>query len=59
MSTTSKEFRVVENHPVDLTGGQVVAAGEFVELDAAEQKDPHNKALIDEGALLPVPKKES
>jgi hypothetical protein len=58
--STSKDFRVVANHPVSLTGGQMVAPGDFVELDPDAQKDPHNKAAIDVGDLIPVPaKKES
>lgn len=39
-------------HPVDLTGGRMVAPGEVVGIDPA---DPHHATLIDAGQLTPIP----
>lgn len=47
--------RFVNQRPVpqDLADGSFVPPGETVELTAAQQKEPHNQRLIDEGVLEP------
>lgn len=46
--------------PQDLADGKVLAPGETVDLSAEQAKEPHNKRLIDEGALVkPSAKKQS
>lgn len=45
------EFRHVGRHSEDLADGRVVSPGESVELSAEDQRDPHNKRLLDEGIL--------
>jgi hypothetical protein len=40
------------DHPEDLTGGRMLAPGEYAEVDLS---DEHNKNLVDEGHLLIVP----
>jgi hypothetical protein len=48
------ELKWVGSHPQDLASGQMLAPGETCELSAAEQREPHNAALIDGGGLIPV-----
>lgn len=39
--------------PQDLADGRFVAPGDKTDLTVKEQKQPHNRRLIDEGALVP------
>lgn len=52
-------FRNLTGHPVDLTGGKMVPAGGFVDLTADEQKDDHNKAVLQGFAKVVEPDRES
>ena len=51
------KYKVVGNL-IDLADGSVGEPGSFVNLSAEEAKYPHNKAHIDEGRLVQVPKEE-
>lgn len=44
--------------PQDLADGRNVAPGQATSLTAKQQKEPHNKRLIDEGVLAPVKKED-
>lgn len=47
------EYKVSLNSaPVELAGGRPLGPGETVKLTAEQEKDPHNKALIDSEVLL-------
>jgi hypothetical protein len=46
----SDEFRNVRNTPVPLASGRVLAPGDA----SPVSDDPHDQALITDGALLPV-----
>lgn len=51
----STEYKVsLDGHVIDLADGRTAGPGEFVKLTAEDLKEPHNKALIDEGHLLKV-----
>lgn len=54
----TKYYSPVEATERILASGRPVAPGEQFELKADEQKDPHNKRLIDEGQIVEI-KKES
>jgi hypothetical protein len=45
-------YKCVSNHTEDLTGGRTLAPGDYAEVD---EKDEHNAARIEAGALIPVP----
>jgi hypothetical protein len=49
-------FRLVGRHPESLASGVIVSPGEKVELKTDEQKDEHNKRLIEDGVLRPIKK---
>lgn len=49
-------YRNIDQGPRDLADGRIVPRGGWVELTAAEAKEPHNAALIDEGFLIPADK---
>jgi len=49
------KFRNVGDHPENLADGGVVGVGEFADLSAEDQKDSHNKGLIEDGKLIKVP----
>lgn len=48
------DYRYVGRAPQDLTGGRVLASGEYVTLDKEAANDEHNKRLIEEGLLMKV-----
>lgn len=50
--TPGPNARCASRHAEDLASGRTVAPGESFYLSAAEQGDPHNKRLIDEGKVL-------
>lgn len=49
-----KQYVVTSSHPVDLVGGQVVAAGASFKLSEKEAGLPHVEALIDSGAIREI-----
>lgn len=51
----AQRYRASSAHPEDLACGQVVAPGEAT--SRVNEKDPHDKRLIDEGRLVPLPSK--
>jgi hypothetical protein len=51
----AQRFRVVSNHAEEIACGQMVDPGE--ETRRVKTSDPHDKRLIDEGRLLPLPPK--
>lgn len=54
-----RHYRHVGNHPEDTAEGAVLAPGESTEdLASFDPRDPHNKRLIDEGILLPIPEEK-
>jgi hypothetical protein len=48
-----KEFRYIGSHAAELEGGRPLAPGEYT--GSINERAAGNKALIDAGALLPVP----
>jgi hypothetical protein len=48
------KFIVNSPHAVDLASGQVVAPGEKLPANAVNEKDPHDKRLLDEAVLQPL-----
>jgi hypothetical protein len=49
-------YRHIGNHAEDTAEGAVLAPGESTEgLGAFDPQNPHNKRLIDEGILAPIP----
>ena len=49
----STEYRVsLDWHTIDLADGRTAGPGDVVSLSDEDLKDPHNKALVDEGHLL-------
>lgn len=51
-------YKLVLTHPQDLASGRVLAPGETAELSASDERDPHNAALIEDGALIVVKKQK-
>jgi hypothetical protein len=49
-----KEYRHMGDHAEELAGGRPVGPGEAVELSAEDEKDPHNKSLIEQGIFVPT-----
>lgn len=49
-----KTYISVSNHVEDLASGQMVGIGEEVQLSAADEREPHNVRLIEDGVLIPV-----
>jgi hypothetical protein len=47
-------FRCIGEHAEDLTGGRLLAPGDFVLLDEEALADEHNARLIYEGKLIPA-----
>lgn len=45
-------YKLVSSHAEDLADGSVVAPGEVI--PKLDEKDPHNKRLLDEGRLIKV-----
>jgi hypothetical protein len=53
-STQPKEYRAVGDHQFDLSSGRIVAPGDKVPRSALDAESDHDKALVDEGRLLPI-----
>lgn len=47
-------YKWIGMHPQDLTGGRMLGMGDPAYLSTEDMDDPHNKALIDEGLLIPL-----
>jgi hypothetical protein len=45
-------FKWVGSHAQEITGGRVLAPGEYVDLSKEEQEDQHNAALIEGGGFI-------
>lgn len=60
MTAKSKtEFRFVGAHAGDLADGRILEPGALYTLTEEEQADPHNRAHLDGGLLIPTkPDKE-
>lgn len=48
------QYRFVGTHPQDLSDGRVLGPLDLVDLTEDEQRDPHNRALLDAGLLVPL-----
>lgn len=56
----STDYRVsLDWHMIDLADGRTAGPGDAVSLSDEDLKDPHNKALVDEGHLLLVEETKS
>lgn len=49
------KYKLVGTHARDLGSGAMLAVGETVDFTQEQAADSHNKVLIDEGILIPVP----
>jgi hypothetical protein len=52
---TTSPHRFVGTHVDDLADGQVLEPGQRVELTDEQLAEPHNRRLIDEHLLIPIP----
>jgi hypothetical protein len=56
----SEKYLFVGYHADTLASGRPVAPGDAVPAGAVDPKDPHDRALLDEGRLIePAPQKEA
>lgn len=53
------DFKHIGSHAEDLSDGRTVGPGQTVTLKADEQRDPHNKRLIEEGIFLRIEKPDN
>jgi hypothetical protein len=48
------QYRLISEHPEDLTDGRVVGPGEFVDLDEDQLRETRTEELIAQGKLIPT-----
>lgn len=53
-----KDYKVVSRHDEDLADGRIGHPGEIVQLTAEQEKEDHNKRLIEDGLIIEAAKKK-